>query len=263
MLRRADEKDRKELLALWQEGFGDSVQDIEQFFEFNMDTADVFVEDDGGISAALYGLPCTIECEGRSLSARYIYAVATSLERRSQGIMSRLIPFAHRQMEDDGVEVFWLYPADSGLMKYYEKFGYRPILSAKKAVVVAEKVDLPIEELTPEDAAELRRQLLSRKDAVNWSGSALAYAAEFYEARWYRVGDALALVHSGDGTLEVPEMLSFDPTLTAQALCTRLGAAQAEVTLPYWCIGEDKPMPMVRMPQGCPNALYAGLELNG
>ena len=95
MLRRADEKDRKELLALWQEGFGDSVQDIEQFFEFNMDTADVFVEDDGGISAALYGLPCTIECEGRSLSARYIYAVATSLERRSQGIMSRLIPFAH------------------------------------------------------------------------------------------------------------------------------------------------------------------------
>ena len=263
MLRRANEKDRKELSALWQEGFGDSAQDIQQFFEFNMDTADIFVEDDGGISAALYGLPCEIEWEGRSLSARYIYAVATSLERRSQGIMSRLIPFAHRQMEDDGAEAFWLYPADSGLMKYYEKFGYRPILSAKKAVVAAEKVDLPVEELTPDDAAELRRQLLSLKDAVNWSGSALAYAAEFYEARWYRVGDALALVHSGEDVLEVPEMLSFDPTQTAQALCTRLGASQAKVTLPYWCFGEDKLTPMVRMPHGCPDALYAGLELNG
>ena len=263
MLRRAEEKDRKELLALWQEAFGDSQQDIEQFFEFNMDTADVFVEDDGGISAALYGLPCTLEWEGGSLSVRYIYAVATSLNKRGQGIMSRLIPFAHEQMGKTGVQAFWLYPADSGLMKFYERFGYRPILSARKGVIAAKKVDLPVEELTSYDAAELRRQLLSRKNAVNWSGSALAYAAEFYEARWYRIGDALALVHNESGVLEIPEMLSDDLTLTAQALCTRFNAKQAEVTLPYWCDGEAKAMPMLRMSQGSPDALYAGLELNG
>lgn len=262
MLRRAEEKDRKELVALWQESFGDSARDIEEFFEFNMDTADVFVEDDGGISAALYGLPCILEWEGRTLSARYLYAVSTAAAKRSQGVMSRLIPFAHEQMEKDGAEVFWLYPAGSGLVSFYEKFGYRTVRSATKKVVAAKSVGLPVEVLTPDAAAELRRTLLCSKNAIGWGTSALDYAAAFYGAQWCRVGDALALVHKDGQVLTVPELIGDDPTLTAQALCTHFNAQKAEVTLPYWCDGEDKPSPMLRAPGVMPDAVYAGLELN-
>ncbi len=262
MLRRAEEKDRKELLALWQESFGDSAQDIEEFFEFNIAAADVFVEDDGGISAALYGLPCSLEWEGRTLSARYLYAVATAAARRSQGIMSRLIPFAHEQMEKGGAKAFWLYPAGSSLRGFYEKFGYRTVRSATKRVVAAKPVDLPVEVLAPDAAAELRRELLCSKNAIGWGASALDYAAAFYDAQWCRVGDALALVHKEGEALTVPELIGDAPVLTAQALCTHFNTEKAEVVLPCWCGGEDKPSPMLRVAGVIPDAVYAGLELN-
>lgn len=263
MLRRATENDRRALQALWQVSFHDAPEEIERFFRFHAEKADVFVAQDvSGVQAALYGLPCTLQRDGQAVAARYLYAVATAPERRGQGMMRRLIPFAHDQMERSGVRAFWLYPADKGLMTFYEPFGYRAVLSSCRRTVSAEPADLPVAPLTAADAFAMRKALLSHRSAVEWDANALAYAAEFYDAAWYRVGEALALVQKTQDTLTVAELLAENPTLAARALCTRLHAVRAELTLPFWCGGEACPRPMLRIAGEGTGGVYAGLELS-
>ncbi len=263
MLRRAEQKDRAELISLWRESFGDSAEDIESFFKFNESAVDAFVcEADGGIVAALYALECTL-CGGeKELKARYIYAVSTREKMRGQGVMSRLIPYAHERLAEQGVEAFWLCPAGDELVGFYEKFGYRRVSSACRRTVEAKRVDMDVGRLGADAAARLREWLLRGKNAVGRSAQFLKYAASFYGAEWYEVGDALALVEEKRDSLFLHELLSDVPDVAAQGLCTYFGAERAEAVLPYWCEGETTPMPMVKYNGYLPDGIYTGLELN-
>lgn len=70
-------------------------------------------------AAILFALPCRIMCGEKSTDAFYVFAAATKREYRKMGYMSRLI----ESLKAEGVPLF-LKPADSGLIKFYEKLGF-------------------------------------------------------------------------------------------------------------------------------------------
>lgn len=70
-------------------------------------------------AAILFALPCRIMCGEKSTDAFYVFAAATKREYRKMGYMSRLI----ESLKAEGVPLF-LKPADTGLIKFYEKLGF-------------------------------------------------------------------------------------------------------------------------------------------
>ncbi len=75
---------------------------------------------DGRTAAMLFALPCRITGGKKTASGFYIYAAATKREYRGTGCMSRLI----ETLKQEGSPLF-LKPADDGLIKFYEKLGFK------------------------------------------------------------------------------------------------------------------------------------------
>lgn len=111
-----------ELVALWQEAFGDSLEFIEGFFCTAYSPSRcrcVTVKEK--VVAALYWFDVTFA--GQRMA--YIYAVATAASHRNQGICGQLMADTHAHLRMRGYKGILLVPQTDALRQMYEKFGYQ------------------------------------------------------------------------------------------------------------------------------------------
>ena len=240
-----------QLRALWQQAFGDSDAFLDDFFSagFSPERCRCITIDNTPV-AALYWFPAQYE----DTPLAYLYAVATDVAFRGQGLCHRLMEDTHRHLAAQGFQGALLVPGASSLVSFYAGMGYTPFSTIREYSCDAGFSAIPLRNITAREYSQLRRSLLP-PGSILQEGATLAFLqtqAGFYAGD----GILLAAVKAGD-TLTVPELLG-DPAC-APGIVAQLGAKKGLFRTP----GDDKPFAMYRCLAGKPLAGgYFGLALD-
>ncbi len=164
-----------ELKALWQQAFGDTPEFIDGFFltGFSPERCRCLYKEDA-LAAALYWFDCL--WNGKRLA--YVYAVATDIAFRGQGLCRRLMEDTHRHLQKAGYSGALLVPGEPALFRMYEKLGYTPCCLMQTITVPAGTAPVAVRPISASAYADARKKHLPA-DAVWQDGSALAYAETF------------------------------------------------------------------------------------
>jgi len=111
---------KNECISLYREAFSDDDSSFEKALFENCFKFVKYLEKDGQVVSMFFLLPCKIN----SQDAFYLFAAATKEEFKNQGLMSELIN------KNIGKTPIFLRPADNGLIKFYEKFGFKSFKAA-------------------------------------------------------------------------------------------------------------------------------------
>lgn len=145
------------LRTLWQQAFGDDDRFLDQFFTtaFSPDRC-LCIPAEDAVAAALYWLDCT--CRGEKLA--YLYAVATDLSYRGQGLCHALMSKTHELLQGHGYAGIILVPGSESLFRFYEKMGYAAFGGMEQFHACAEKPPAALRQISPEEYAALRKRYL-------------------------------------------------------------------------------------------------------
>ena len=103
------------------------------FFEnkFRPEFCNALIKDDQVVSS-IQAFPQEIILEGKSFSAKYIYAAATLPNFRSNGCMKALLDFTAEIEKNRNTDFLFLVPCCKEIEKYYEKLGYENFFKIRK-----------------------------------------------------------------------------------------------------------------------------------
>ncbi len=146
----------EQLKDLWQATFGDSREFVDLFFStaYSEDRCQILTED-GQVTAALYWL----DCRFRGQKQAYIYAVATHPNHRGKGLCRKLMAQIHEVLKTRGYTAALLKPGEDGLIRMYEKLGYR-ICTHLQEFSCDAGTPVPLRLIAPAEYARIRRQYL-------------------------------------------------------------------------------------------------------
>ena len=139
MIRPSRIGDEAGLKTLWQVAFGDSIEQIDAFFDSLYQPGMAIVWDaEGTIASALYLLDAgtTPTSGGGSLSTSYSYALATLPAYRGQGIGSQVTRATIAHSFDLGFDCNVICPAEESLFPYYMGLGYTVTLPIAETTVL-------------------------------------------------------------------------------------------------------------------------------
>lgn len=113
------------LQRLWKETFNDSDKYISLVFDnyFNIDLCE-YEEAGGEIVASLIGVPYYFGNLEKSIKALYLCGLATKMQYRSRGIMTRLLARINDKAREQGFAFTFLIPSDTGIRKFYHDRDY-------------------------------------------------------------------------------------------------------------------------------------------
>ena len=119
----------EQLKAIWRACFDAEEEYLHLYFSTRYRPDQTLVlEEDGQILGMLTLLPCTLRvfCQGewRLYRASYLFAVGTLPQAQGRQIATRLLQFADKYLQEQGIEAAVLYPAEPSLYRFYEKRGY-------------------------------------------------------------------------------------------------------------------------------------------
>lgn len=182
------ERDREQIMKIWQTCFGDEEEYISFYLEHRMteDNMLVIYEDGKAVSMASF-LPAQYDWNGISWPVRYVYAVATLPEYRQKGYAAEILRFAGEQYG----EALIVAPADESLCSFYERLGFFQVF--EKKTVEYQKSDLPdcagirpieMESILAEEYLAIRNKKFGEESGrkkegyVRWDLDAVRYAME-------------------------------------------------------------------------------------
>lgn len=239
------------LRRLWQQAFGDTDAFLNDFFRLAFSpnrSRCLWVE--GQLAAMLYWFDC--ECGGQKIA--YLYAVATDRAFQNRGLCRTLMEDTHRLLLSSGYHCAMLVPGSESLFRFYEKLGYRTATCIREFTCQAGKEPVPLRQISREEYAQVRRQMLPQGGVVQENGalSLLEAQSGFY------AGDGLLLIAGqDDGKVVCSELLGASKA--APGILAALGAEVGTFRTP----GSEKPFAMY-LPL-TPNAKipsYFGLALD-
>lgn len=99
--------------------------------KFNPKFCNAIIKGDQVISS-VQALPQEIILEGKSFSAKYIYAAATLPNFRGKGSMKKLLDFTAEIEKKRNTDFLFLVPCCKAIEKYYEKLGYENFFKIRK-----------------------------------------------------------------------------------------------------------------------------------
>lgn len=205
MIRFAVPEDLPHLLTLWQQAFGDSEEEARYYFDKRYQPGSLLVaqQPGGELGGMLSMLPLGLSGRDFALSARYVFAVATDLRFRNQGISSKLLTAAHQYAKEQGDSACVLVPAGDSLFDYYGKRGYQTAFWMKQflfhpnalgnnpswlntqmqsAQQNLKNVEYTIASLSAQGWLDLRRQVFSKSALfADWGLDALTYIHQSLE----------------------------------------------------------------------------------
>lgn len=112
----------QQIIALWRDVFGDSIEDIENFItQFYTPELAFTICDKNRVVSMLHIVPLT----HNNHKIAYIYAVATAPEYRGRGFASSLINKAVQYIDSADFSYAMLIPSSAEASALYEKFGFK------------------------------------------------------------------------------------------------------------------------------------------
>lgn len=210
-------KQYQQLIALWQEAFGDTEEFVDGFFCTGFSPARCrCITVNRKVAAALHWLDVT--CGEQRFA--YLYAVAVEEKRRGKGLFRELMADTHAHLALRGYDGVLLVPQTEQLRGLYEKLGYRTCTTVAEFTAGAGDTPLTLQRIDREEYARLRRDLLPPGAAVE-DGESIAFLETM--AFFYRGEGVLLAAHAENGKLRCPELLgdaSAAPGIVKALNCT-------------------------------------------
>lgn len=213
MIRFATNNDIGGIIALWQEAFGDSPEEIKFFLDNKFKPENTLViEECGAIASMLFLLDGKICISGNDYEAYYLYAACTAQKYRGRGMMSDLLKFAEKTAFERNVHFICLLPAEKSLFDYYSRFGYLPVFSKKilnmKCGEITDKTEAEFAFSGTSDFESLRSIAFEGVDKFKWSNDAILFAVshtELYGGYCFVTDKGYALYSINDSKIYVKE----------------------------------------------------------
>ena len=145
------------LRALWKEAFGDTDAFLDSFEHtaFSPERCRC-ITSDGQVVAALYWFDCSY----KKSKIAYIYAVATAISHRGQGLCRKLMDDTHRHLASLGYDLAILVPGSKELFSFYEKMGYSVCCHIGELSCIASDSGIDLKKITAAEYGRLRRSLI-------------------------------------------------------------------------------------------------------
>lgn len=182
MIIKASPNDLPQLISLWQEAFGDSLEDTKVWFSTRHRDENMLVyKDQDQVVGMMSMLPIELVSQGQPYPARYVFAVATRKSHRGRGISTKLLEYSHDLMRREGSLAAVLVPAEADLFRFYEKRGYQPHFSIDEAMVEGGSLQAIHEgdsafPCTAAEYAQIRNQAFSDSSLyLHWDVDALDF----------------------------------------------------------------------------------------
>lgn len=197
------------LKKLWLDCFEEKSEAVDLFFNRCLDFTSIYTASvESKPVAMLYLVHSTLNGK----KAHYLCCAATSIDYRNLGIMGRLIEYAMSDSHKNGDAYSLLFPANERLYGYYERFGYKPLCTARKSVFTREEMKQFAENnksnltnVNSYDYEELQRLCLKDNFLLqnnNFISFASAYYS-LYDCKTVKSDNCFALVEEENGTAEV------------------------------------------------------------
>ena len=259
MIRFAQNGDHPQLKALWVEAFGDPLSEIDVYFAQRHQNAYMLVDvRENTVAGMLSMLPLALDTgSGQALRARYIYAVATAVPFRRQGISSALLRAAQAHIKASGEAAAVLVPASTALFDYYARREYETAFYVNLLTLSAKELPpfLAGGKCTACTAAEYKRarDMAFQNSSLyaRWSESDIAYAIRTFAqsggvaALSWEGGRSYAAWEQTDNGVLVRELalLQGDVHTALSVLHQQLNAPQYTVRLAEGTLPSTTPQP--------------------
>lgn len=160
--------------ALWADTFGDGPDFQREFYRLCAPEGPLALIEDGALCSML-ALPelALVLADGRRLRAGYLYALATTSERREQGCAAMLIETAAGLARQHGLDCLLTVPAQPSLFQFFARLGFKAGFYAREETALPSAA--PARPIPAEDYAALREQLLAGVVHTAYTPSQLAF----------------------------------------------------------------------------------------
>lgn len=211
-------KQYPQLVALWQEAFGDTEEFIDGFFctAFSPARCRCLVINKK-VAAALYWM----DVRRGAQRYAYLYAVAVAEKRRGKGLGKLLLEDAKAHLALRGYDGIVLVPGSESLREYYARLGYTTCTAVHEFPALAGSSPISLQRISRQEYAQLRRALLPEGTAVE-DAENIAFLET--QAFFYRGDNLLLAAHADNGKLWCPEFLGDEDS--APGVLTALGCTQ-------------------------------------
>ena len=186
MICNAQSKWMNDLKKMWEESFGDAIEEIEEYYQtfYKEENVWCYCYDYKPVSV-IYGIPATICQNGVESPVLYLYAGCTVKEFQGRGIYTNLIAEVVRRKKDNYKII--LVPTSESL-KLYEKLGFHCLQREKEQIFYKEEVEqygkLAVTHLeyiqTASEYKRIRETYLQDINHVEWSISFYEYVFHSY-----------------------------------------------------------------------------------
>lgn len=201
-----------ELIALWQEAFGDTEEFIDGFFCTGFSPARCRCVTVGGkLAAALYWFEVTLE--GKRYA--YLYAIATAKAHRGKGIFRTLMADTRAHLKLRGYDGILLVPQTEQLRNTYLAMGFENCTTVQEFTCEAASWAVELHRIDRDTYAALRSEYLPQGGVVQ-ADESIAYL------------EMMAFFYKGDGFLMVASIGGAE--LRCQEILGDLSAAPGILT---------------------------------
>ena len=136
---------KKETRALWEQCFTDSEAFNDLYFSLRYtEERNRVILHEGKPIAALQLLPYPLKFGQTTLATRYISGACTAPEHRSKGVMKKLLIETFNHLQQKGIPIATLIPAEEWLFDYYGKFDFATVFyNESKSISQIQTSSLP------------------------------------------------------------------------------------------------------------------------
>lgn len=225
------------LKNLWLDSFGEKSEAVDLFFNQCIDFTTIYT---ASIEEKTVAMLFLVHSTLNGKNAHYLCSAATSSEYRNLGIMGKLIEFALEDSRKNGDVYSLLFPANDTLYSYYERFGYKPLCTVKKAVFSREELrrfslnnQNNLTDETSYNYEELQKVCL-KDNFLLQNNNFISFASDYYslyDCKTVKSNNCFALVEEENGIAEVFYSIYESLGSLAQALLKNTTAKLFEFTV--------------------------------
>lgn len=212
-----------EIIALWKEAFGDGEEFVKDFFDKMNGEKNMILRIEEGKTAAMAAM-LPVKCG--NYNGRYIYAVATAKKYRGRGYCREVMEYIHNFMAESGEAFAILVPAEKSLFDFYKKLGYSRTVFAPDKVGTGKIIN----KCTVSEYYNIRRELFSKYDLIEWGEEELSYILSFGET--WKTESGAAYFENGRAVEILNQSIFSKPWTKPFALIKYIG--EAEIKRPYF-----------------------------
>lgn len=209
MIRFATDKEKEQIVSLWQEAFGDSREWVLLYLSENIKNVLIYEE-----NGTVMGMLSLLEVSFKGKKGFYVYGVATGEAYRSGGISTKLLEYA-KELAKGGFLV--LVPRNQGLFDFYKNRGFFSVFSVETREYTKEELTkicdgTKVYTATSSEYFDIRKKHFD--NLIEWSCDKLSSIKIFENGKFYKT-------KSGDGAF----CYYYDGILYIKELCGSLSVA--------------------------------------